>query len=58
MYEDVELDSGVAYNTENFDDDFMSPMDICCDGIFEECPMDSHTMCPRWKECREEYETL
>lgn len=59
MYEeDFYKDNGVAYNTENFDEDFASPMNIECEGIFEECPLENCHQCFRWKECREEYETL
>ena len=62
MYEDRPTDNGVAYNTENFDDDniFTMSMDIECEGIWEECPYghDAHKYCQCWKQCREEYETL
>lgn len=64
MYEDMETDNGVAYNTENFDDDFSSfagrDISVECEEIWEECPYGnkSHLYCYRWKECREDYETL
>jgi hypothetical protein len=61
MYEEeAELykDHGVAYNTENFDYDFADDTDIECEGIFGECPLGNSRDCFRYKECREEYETL
>lgn len=60
MYEDVELDSGVAWNDVHFDDEFFPDMDRCCDGCFEDCMYgeDAPKYCQCYKQCKEEYETL
>lgn len=64
MYEDRPTDNGVAYNTENFDEDFYPNMSLlsefCCDGCFEDCPYgdDAPKYCQAYKQCREDYETL
>ena len=57
MYEDVELDNGVAYNTKNFDDGYFLDGDgLECDGCFEDCMYgeDAHKYCQCYKQCREE----
>lgn len=65
MYEDMETDNGVAFNTENFDEDFSYRMsifdDFSCDGCWEDCCWSEdevHKYCQAWKQCREDYETL
>jgi len=63
MYEDMETDNGVAYNTENFDETIGSSLfdDFSCDGCWEDCCWDEsevHKYCQAWKQCREDYETL
>ena len=65
MYEDMETDNGVAFNTENFDEDFSYRMSIfdehSCDGCWEDCCWDEsevHRHCQAWKQCREDYLTL
>ena len=63
MYEDMETDSGVAYNTENFDETIGSSLfdDFSCDGCWEDCCWSEdevHKYCQAWKQCREDYETL
>ena len=56
MYEDMELDHGVAYNSQNFDDEdlefYMGGLE--CDGCFEDCPMEDYHKCSLWKECEQE----
>ena len=64
MYEDVEPETGVAYNTENFDEEYTIGAslfdDFSCDGCFEDCIYgdDAPKYCQAYKQCREDYETL
>lgn len=63
MYEDMELDNGVAYNTENFDGAIGSSLfdDFSCDGCWEDCCWSEdevHKHCQAYKQCREDYLTL
>jgi hypothetical protein len=59
MYEDMETDNGVAYNTENFDEDFSMFDDHCCDGCFEDCMYgeDASKHCQCFADCKKEYES-
>lgn len=57
MYEeDFYKDSGVAFNTENFDDDIFTKESAWCDGCYADCMCEDDNECPIWRQCKKDNE--